>query len=160
MILRRAPVACFVLALAALAGCSGDATGPRDPTELNFAPALNVDLALMTRTNSGLYYLDEVVGTGATVQVGHTVSVHYEGWLHRGRKFDSSRDRGQPFTVSPVGTANVIAGWNEGLVGMRTGGHRLLVIPSHLAYGAYPPGNVIPRHATLVFRVEVLSTVP
>lgn len=90
---------------------------------------------------------------------GHTTELHYEGWLHTGQKFDSSRDRGQSFTVSPVGHANVIAGWNEGLVGMRTGGHRLLVIPSHLAYGAHPP-TAIPRHATLVFRIEVLDTVP
>ena len=159
MIPRRARVALLVFVIA-LGGCGSDATGPRDPTELVFAPSLNVDLALMTRTNSGLYYLDEVVGTGPTVQVGHTTSVHYEGWLHRGRKFDSSRDRGDPFTVSPVGHADVIAGWNEGLVGMRVGGHRLLVIPSHLAYGPNSPGAGIPRHATLVFRIEVLTTGP
>jgi FKBP-type peptidyl-prolyl cis-trans isomerase len=159
MTTRSARVAYLAVLFALFTGC-GDATGPRDPTELTFAPVLNVDLDLMTRTSSGLYYLDEVVGTGATVEVGHNVTVHYEGWLHRGRKFDSSRDRGQPFTVNNIGHANVIAGWNEGLIGMRVGGHRLLVIPSHLAYGGNPPSSTIPRHATLVFRVEVLNTTP
>jgi FKBP-type peptidyl-prolyl cis-trans isomerase FkpA len=138
-----------------LPACNDDA-GPVDPTELTFAPALNVDLSQMTRTSTGLYYRDEVPGTGAVVQVGDRVTVHYTGWLHTGLKFDSSVDRQQPLTVSNIGNANLIAGWNEGLPGMRVGGRRLLVIPSHLGYGGAPQG-AIPAYSTLVFRVDMIA---
>jgi FKBP-type peptidyl-prolyl cis-trans isomerase FkpA len=153
--IRRSGIAAILL-LAAAAGCSGDATGPVDPTKLTFATFLGVDLSQMTRTGSGLYFRDEVVGAGAIVQPGDNVTVHYIGWLHTGQQFDSSYDRGTPFTVVNVGFANVIAGWNEGLIGTRVGGRRLLVIPSQLAYGAFPPPG-IPMHATMVFRVETLA---
>jgi len=152
-----------VLAVAAvllMAGaCFGDdPTGPVDPEELNFAPSLGVNLAQMTRTDSGLYLLDEVVGTGEEALQNATVTVHYTGWLHDGFRFDSSHDPGRtPFEFGPLGSANVIAGWNEGVQGMREGGHRLLVIPSHLAYGPGGRAPSIPGYATLIFRVELLS---
>jgi FKBP-type peptidyl-prolyl cis-trans isomerase FkpA len=151
---RRALLPTLLLTLGA--GCNDDPVGPLDPTELTFAPALNVDLAQMTRTSSGLYYRDEVPGTGAIVQVGDRVTVNYTGWLHTGLKFDSSVDRQQPLTVPNIGNANLIAGWNEGIPGMRVGGRRLLVIPSQLGYGGEPNG-IIPPHSTLVFRVDMLA---
>lgn len=145
--------ALFVLLV--VAGACSDTSGP-DITELEFHPSLGVDLDQMTRTSSGLYWQDEADGTGAEAQTGDWVTVHYTGWLHDGTKFDSSHDRGEPFTVRGLGAAPVIAGWNEGLIGMRVGGRRLLVIPPHLGYGAGGQGP-IPGNATLVFRVEVVS---
>jgi FKBP-type peptidyl-prolyl cis-trans isomerase len=120
-----------------------------------FAPALGIDLSQMTRTPSGLYYQDLVVGGGQEVQPLETVTVHYEGWLHDGAKFDSSRDRGMPATIC---LCQVIQGWREGIPGMREGGRRKLVVPSNLGYGSQGAGNgVIPPNATLVFDVEVLG---
>jgi FKBP-type peptidyl-prolyl cis-trans isomerase len=121
-----------------------------------YAPELNVDPASMTRTESGLYYHDEVVGDGAVADSGSTVVVHYTGWLPDGTKFDSSLDRDEPFEVV-VGVGRVIPGWDEGLQGMRVGGQRKLVIPPHLAYGAGGAGSVIPPNATLVFDVRLLE---
>ena len=115
----------------------------------------------MTRSATGLYYLDEAEGTGEPARAGNAVEVHYSGWLPDGRPFDSSLDRGQPFTVPAIGSGMVIRGWEEGLQGMRPGGRRLLVIPPDLAYGeAGAGGGVIPPNATLVFRVELLSILP
>jgi FKBP-type peptidyl-prolyl cis-trans isomerase FkpA len=115
------------------------------------------DLSGMTTTASGLEYKDTTVGTGAEAQTGQTVSVHYTGWLEDGTKFDSSRDSNQPFEFA-LGTGAVIPGWDEGIVGMKVGGTRLLRIPPELGYGAsgYPP--VIPPNATLIFEVELLET--
>jgi FKBP-type peptidyl-prolyl cis-trans isomerase FkpA len=110
----------------------------------------------MVTTASGLQYDDLRVGTGATAGFGSDVIVHYTGWLTDGTKFDSSRDRGDPFGFS-VGQGNVIAGWEEGLAGMRVGGVRKLVIPPELGYGAWGAGDVIPPDATLVFEVELLA---
>jgi hypothetical protein len=122
---------------------------------ITFAPALGVDLAKMTKTPSGLAYRDVRVGSGAAAAAGQTVSVHYTGWLPNGSKFDSSRDRNQPFDF-PLGGGQVIRGWDEGVVGMRVGGRRLLVIPPGLAYG--PSGSdPIPPNATLVFDIELLA---
>ena len=105
----------------------------------------------------GLKFANVKVGTGAVVKSGDTVSVQYTGWLSDGTEFDSSWSRGQPFTT-PIGTGYVIPGWDEGMVGMRVGGVRRLVIPPALAYGANPPsGSVIPANATLVFLVQLLS---
>jgi len=141
-----------------LGGCLGDSsTGPVNPEDLTYAPVLGVDITRMTRTATGLYLQDEVVGSGAEAVAGATVTVHYSGWFPDGFRFDSSLNPGRtPFTFGPLGSANVIAGWNEGVRGMREGGHRLLVIPYQLAYG--PTGTSgIPPYATLVFRIEMLS---
>ena len=104
----------------------------------------------------GLQIDDLEVGTGLEAASGHTVSVHYTGWLTDGTKFDSSLDRGQPFSFA-LGRGSVIAGWDQGVVGMKIGGKRKLTIPHDLAYGAagFPP--VIPPQSTLVFEVELLG---
>jgi FKBP-type peptidyl-prolyl cis-trans isomerase FkpA len=107
-------------------------------------------------TPSGLVYEDLVVGAGASARTGSNVLVHYTGWLTNGTKFDSSLDRGQPFGF-PLGKGQVIAGWDEGVEGMKIGGKRKLTIPPALGYGAYGAGGVIPPNATLVFEVELLS---
>ncbi|WP_338926709.1 FKBP-type peptidyl-prolyl cis-trans isomerase [Mycetohabitans endofungorum] len=107
-------------------------------------------------TVSGLQYDDLTEGTGAQVQAGQTVSVHYTGWLTDGQKFDSSKDRNQPFSFA-LGAGMVIRGWDEGVQGMRVGGVRRLTIPPQLGYGARGAGGVIPPNATLVFEVELLS---
>jgi FKBP-type peptidyl-prolyl cis-trans isomerase FkpA len=120
-----------------------------------FAPALGVNLPAMTKTPSGLAYQDKTVGTGTTAAAGKTVSVHYTGWLPDGTKFDSSRDRNEPFDF-PLGAGHVIAGWDEGVAGMKVGGRRLLVIPPALGYGPNGTGP-IPPNATLVFDVELLG---
>ena len=107
-------------------------------------------------TPSGLKYLDQVAGTGDVAVAGKTVSVHYTGWLENGKKFDSSVDRGQPFSF-PLGAGRVIKGWDEGVQGMKVGGKRKLTIPSDLGYGARGAGGVIPPNATLIFDVELLG---
>jgi FKBP-type peptidyl-prolyl cis-trans isomerase FkpA len=104
----------------------------------------------------GLKYTDDQVGTGTEAVAGKTVSVHYTGWLLDGTKFDSSRDRGQPF-MFPLGGGRVIKGWDEGVAGMKVGGKRTLVIPPDLGYGARGAGGVIPPNATLKFEVELLD---
>jgi FKBP-type peptidyl-prolyl cis-trans isomerase FkpA len=107
-------------------------------------------------TPSGLIYDELVAGTGAAARAGSDVLVHYTGWLTDGTKFDSSVDRGEPFGF-PLGQGQVIAGWDEGVEGMRVGGKRKLTIPPSLGYGAYGAGGVIPPNATLVFEVELLA---
>ena len=108
----------------------------------------------------GLKYTDTKLGDGATAAAGDKVSVHYTGWLYKdgakGAKFDSSRDRGQPFQFT-LGAQQVIAGWDEGVAGMKIGGKRKLTIPPALGYGARGAGGVIPPNATLVFEVELLG---
>ena len=110
-------------------------------------------------TDSGLQYEDTTVGTGEEAKRGHFVSVHYTGWLQHadgslGEKFDSSLDRNMPFEFH-LGEGQVIAGWDEGVQGMKIGGSRRFVIPSHLGYGPYGAGGVIPPNATLVFDVSL-----
>ena len=107
-------------------------------------------------TASGLKYSDTKVGTGAEAKAGQTAVVHYTGWLTNGTKFDSSKDRGQPFSF-PLGGGRVIKGWDEGVQGMKVGGVRKLTIPANLGYGAQGAGDVIPPNATLVFEVELLD---
>ena len=107
-------------------------------------------------TSSGLKYVDQVVGTGDAAVAGKTASVHYTGWLESGKKFDSSVDRGQPFSF-PLGAGRVIKGWDEGVQGMKVGGKRKLTIPSDLGYGSRGAGGVIPPNATLIFDVELLG---
>jgi FKBP-type peptidyl-prolyl cis-trans isomerase len=114
----------------------------------------------MSELPSGLKYTDSKVGDGAAATAGHKVSVHYTRWLdnngEKGRKFDSSLDRGEPFSFA-LGAQQVIKGWDEGVAGMKVGGKRTLVIPSELGYGARGAGGVIPPNATLIFDVELLK---
>ena len=109
---------------------------------------------------SGLKYTDEVVGKGASPTAGQSVEVHYTGWLdengRKGKKFDSSRDRGKPFTFV-LGQGQVIAGWDEGVATMKIGGKRTLIVPPPLGYGERGAGGVIPPGATLIFDVELLG---
>lgn len=107
-------------------------------------------------TSSGLQYVELVMGAGETAVVGKSVTVHYSGWLENGNKFDSSVDRGQPFSF-PLGAGRVIKGWDEGVQGMKVGGKRRLTIPANLGYGARGAGGVIPPNATLIFDVELLG---
>lgn len=114
----------------------------------------------MTTTASGLEYDDTVIGTGDLASKGQSVTVHYTGWLYQdgqqGSKFDSSKDRRDPFVFS-LGAGMVIRGWDEGVSGMRVGGTRVLIIPAALGYGARGAGGVIPPNATLKFEVELLG---
>ena len=107
-------------------------------------------------TATGLVIEEVTVGTGAEAKRGQHVSVHYTGWLMDGTKFDSSKDRNDPFAFS-LGAGQVIAGWDEGVTGMKVGGTRKLTIPPQLGYGARGAGGVIPPDATLVFEVELLG---
>jgi FKBP-type peptidyl-prolyl cis-trans isomerase len=107
-------------------------------------------------TPSGLKYIELQEGTGATPNAGQTVEVHYTGTLEDGKKFDSSRDRGTPFSFK-LGVGQVIKGWDEGLSTMKVGGRRQLTIPPELGYGARGAGGVIPPNATLIFDVELLG---
>jgi FKBP-type peptidyl-prolyl cis-trans isomerase FkpA len=109
-----------------------------------------------TTSATGLVIEELTVGTGDAAGAGQRVTVHYTGWLTDGTKFDSSKDRGDPF-VFPLGAQRVIAGWDEGVQGMRVGGVRKLTIPPALGYGARGAGGVIPPNATLVFEVELLG---
>ena len=114
----------------------------------------------MIKTTSGLQYEDTKVGTGASPKAGQTCVMHYTGWLWesgvKGKKFDSSLDRGTPFSF-PIGQGRVIKGWDEGVATMKVGGKRTLLIPPDLGYGARGAGNVIPPNATLLFEVELLE---
>jgi len=107
-------------------------------------------------TPSGLKYVDLVKGEGRQPKKGKTVVVHYTGWLDGGKKFDSSLDRGEPFSFR-IGMGQVIRGWDEGVMTMRVGGKRRLNIPAKLGYGARGAGGVIPPNATLIFEVELLE---
>ncbi|MDR1075779.1 MAG: FKBP-type peptidyl-prolyl cis-trans isomerase [Xanthomonadaceae bacterium] len=150
--MRLLPIA-FTLLL--VCGCTNAATTesvPQSPSAV--API------------TGLRIIDEVVGQGATAKAGQQVTVHYTGYLydesvtdHRGRKFDSSFDRGTPFAF-PLGRGRVIRGWDEGVAGMQVGGKRVLIIPADMAYGASGAGGVIPPNAALLFEVELLDAQP
>jgi FKBP-type peptidyl-prolyl cis-trans isomerase len=144
----RAASAALVLLVAALgAGCAPSNAPPKESSSVSTE----------ITTPSGLRYTDEVVGTGAEPRSGQTAVVHYTGWLTDGKKFDSSKDRGQPFSF-PLGQGRVIKGWDEGVATMRVGGKRILTIPPELGYGARgTPGGPIPPNATLKFEVELLD---
>jgi FKBP-type peptidyl-prolyl cis-trans isomerase FkpA len=145
-----------VLSVSTSACASGGAPPPLRPMEsIPFAASLDINLGRMTKTASGLYYLDLEVGTGPIVRGKEDVKVHYTGWLTNGVKFDSSKDEDPPVTV-PLGRGRAIKGWDEGLVGMRVGGRRRLVIPPELGYGPNRTG-AIPPDAELVFDHKVVS---
>ena len=112
------------------------------------------------KTSSGLVIDDLTVGTGDAASAGQKVTVHYTGWLFasgaKGSKFDSSKDRGDPF-IFPLGKGHVIKGWDEGVAGMKVGGKRQLTVPPELGYGSRGAGGVIPPNATLIFEVELLK---
>ena len=112
-------------------------------------------------TATGLEYEDKTVGEGAEAKAGDHVTVHYTGWLRNadgsaGKKFDSSKDRNDPFEF-PLGAGHVIKGWDQGVQGMKVGGFRTLIIPAALGYGARGAGGAIPPNATLIFDVELLA---
>jgi len=160
--LSTADVAADVVAMAepatkiaqAAADLLPSAETPSPMTEENLAEEALTEETLVT-TDSGLQYVDITEGTGAMPQAGQRVTVHYTGTLEDGTKFDSSRDRGRPFTFQ-IGVGQVIKGWDEGVSTMRVGGQRQLVIPAELGYGSRGAGGVIPPHATLIFDVELL----
>jgi peptidylprolyl isomerase len=120
------------------------------------APVSHDDLDNATETASGLKYIDLAEGDGESPKSGATAVVHYTGWLLDGTKFDSSVDRGRPFSF-PLGRGRVIKGWDEGVASMKVGGKRKLIIPPELGYGARGAGASIPPNATLVFEVELLD---
>ena len=143
-----------------LAACS-DKTKPAETTA-TVAPS-SAAAKTESATMNELVKTDVKVGDGAEATPGKMVSVHYTGWLYdpnaadkHGTKFDSSRDRGQPFEF-PLGGGRVIQGWDQGVAGMKVGGQRTLIIPASLGYGARGAGGVIPPNATLVFDVELLG---
>ena len=124
------------------------------------APASAQTQGKAMTTPSGLQIIDTTVGTGASPKTGQTCVMHYTGWLSeggkKGKKFDSSVDRGQPFEF-PIGMKRVIGGWDEGVATMKVGGKRTLIIPPQLGYGERGAGGVIPPNATLIFDVELLA---
>ena len=129
------------------------------PSTANQADRINQLEGNMKLTETGLKYKDMVVGDGESPKVGDKVVVHYTGKLEDGTKFDSSVDRGKPFEFS-IGVGQVIKGWDEGVMSMRVGGKRQLVIPSNLGYGESGAGKVIPPNATLIFDVELIEIIP
>ena len=152
--MRTFPSARAISALALVTALAG-AGAAMAPT-----PAVAQAAGATTTTPSGLKITDSKVGTGATPKPGQTCVMHYTGWLYeggaKGKKFDSSLDRGQPFEF-PIGQRRVIAGWDEGVATMKVGGKRTLIIPPELGYGARGAGGVIPPNATLIFDVELLD---
>ena len=137
-----------------LQGCGpGPESASRTPPSQASAPAGSASVPAQA---SVLAVVDEVVGTGPEAKSGDKVRVHYTGWLTDGRKFDSSLDRRRPFSFT-LGANEVIAGWDQGVAGMKVGGKRKLTIPPDLGYGAEGAGGVIPPNATLVFDVELLK---
>jgi FKBP-type peptidyl-prolyl cis-trans isomerase len=167
---RTLPTALLVASGLLLSACGGEVI---DTTKPSAAPAASSPAAAATvspaanpddfkatgaeqSTPSGLKYIDITPGSGATAATGQSAAVQYTGWLTSGTKFDSSRDRGQPFTFK-IGAGEVIKGWDEGVVGMKVGGKRKLLIPYALAYGDAGRPPTIPPKADLVFMVELIS---
>ncbi len=149
--MKRLTAILLVAAAVALPGCSRTEKAPAPEAKPGGAAGKGA-----VTTASGLSYTDLVVGTGPAPLSGKPVKVHYTGWLENGTKFDSSVDRGEPFTLV-IGAGQVIPGWDEGVMTMKVGGKRKLVVPPQLGYGANGAGGVIPPNATLIFEVELLD---
>lgn len=141
--------------LTLMSGCAGEREPERTNAMTEGPPPVEGDTI---DTESGLRYIVIERGDGPSPETGDRVRVHYTGWLTDGRKFDSSRDRGEPFEF-PLGVGQVIAGWDQGVAVMNVGGRRRLIIPPDLGYGQRGAGNVIPPGATLIFDVELLEIV-
>ena len=168
-------LAATALVALGVAGCSSTGSSPKSAPSSSTAtpppappapaplpsPIPPVPAGALTpfTTASGLVYQDFVVGTGASPVTGQMVSVHYSGWLTNGTPFDSSRNRGVPYSF-PIGTGRVVAGWDEGILSMKVGGQRRLTVPPSLGYGATGRGGVIPPNATMIFDVELMSVAP
>lgn len=146
-----------ISALALSSAClGGESIAPeRSIEETSFASALGVNLAASTKTPNGAYYRDIVVGTGAVVASGQTISIRYTGWLSNGFQFETNVSSGNPL-VFKLGAGEVIDGFDEALAGVRVGGRRQLIIPPSLGYGPYDYGP-IPGNSILVFNVEVVA---
>ena len=146
----------LVLIAAGTLACGGSPDKEGVQTTAGFSASLEVDTTALTKTPSGLRYQDVTEGQGTEATADRTVSVHYTGWLPNGEKFDSSRDRNEPFSFT-LGAGQVIAWWDEGVAGMKVGGRRKLVIPADLGYGTAGAPPAIPPGATLVFDIELLD---
>ena len=143
----------FVFSSLLMAACTK--TEPVAPAATGVQNA-SAPASTMKKTPTGLQYEDLVAGSGNTPTPGKQVTVHYTGWLTNGTKFDSSLDKNQPFTFT-IGKGEVVPGWDEGVMTMKLGGKRKLIIPPELGYGAAGAGGVIPPNATLVFEVILLD---
>jgi FKBP-type peptidyl-prolyl cis-trans isomerase FkpA len=159
---RRAALPLFG-ALALLSACVGGETTavpniPSNPAVESYAPVTGVVIANMTKRNDNLFVQDLTVGTGAEATSGKSIDVRYTGWLTNGSVFDSNVGAGRPVLTFTLGVGQVIPGWDQGVIGMKVGGKRKIVIGSSLAYqNQSPDTRVIPQNATLVFDVELIA---
>ncbi len=155
----------FTLSMAVVPACSSDSPTVvelQDPVTLTYAPALGVDLSTMTRTSSGLYMKDLVVGVGDAAASNDLLVVDYDGWTHDGLLFDTSRQPGRNALLFVPAEGRLIAGWIEGVVGMQVGGTRQLVIPPQLAYGDQRPSptSPVPPGSVLIFELVLVDLNP